>query len=200
MNFTVPTAWLEAAVRLEIALKTSVFLAGGSLRDRVLDRPIKDLDFFCVTPWGMTEWQVLKLLRAAFPNSAVMRPEGPESSGDGQGDVFAVFDIDGVPYGCPSIQLICLGQEYAPLTMDKVLDRFDFGICRIGAESLGGLTVRPEFTHDAKNKAFTLVHQSREMGVHLARYTRLTQEKYRGWEMVIRPDSLKPAPDTSFEF
>ena len=183
MNFTVPTTWLAATVRLEQALHTSVFLAGGSLRDHALERPIKDLDFFCVLPRHMTESDTLKRLRAAFPNSTVVRPEGPEnSSGDGQSDVLSVFDIDGISYRCPPIQLICLDQELAPLTMDKVLDRFDFGICRIGVDALGGLSVRPEFLHDAKNKTFTLVHQTRELGVHEARYHRLTQGKYRSWE------------------
>ncbi|QSI31466.1 hypothetical protein GNX71_18530 [Variovorax sp. RKNM96] len=147
-------------------------LAGGYLRDRMNDKPVKDLDFFA--PYGLT----CEALRAAFPGAC---PETYAAflaySSSEVRDVFDIGMVDGHP-----AQVIVLEEGMDPL--DRV-SRMDFGFCQV-ATGVGVYLTTTAFEVDQLNQTATLVHceDEREFTRSMKRWDRL-KLKYPERTLVI---------------
>lgn len=149
-------------------------VAGGCLRDAIMNRPINDIDVFVPQDQAGraamaiydTHPKHVKTLHEAYMtfNSDVQRVSYYEGEG-----VLPV-NIIGV-YQC---------------TPERQLERFDFGICRVAFDGMR-LWKDLAFDRDQRDETFTLlVDQTEEQRKYsLKRFERL-QGKYNGWRFVDR--------------
>jgi hypothetical protein len=149
-------------------------LAGGYLRDLLLGRQPKDIDFFIQ---GRVDRAALHQAFPQFkpePFSEWLAYKGREVAG--------VYDLGQQAGGLP-MQLIELAEGYDPV---ERVTAHDFGICQIWTEDGVSIKTTPEFDLDAVNQTFTLTtcENPDEFDRSLKRYDRLRQ-KYPEFNLVI---------------
>jgi hypothetical protein len=152
-------------------------IAGGCLRDTLLQRPTKDIDLFAFNVFDEVDRD--------------FRANGFEIQHFRRGPLRSNPEITQLAeYKSPGGTIINLIGLSRPMTMKENLERFDFGICRIGFD--GDIFPHPDFERDRKDKRFVLRRcDSREQFERSMMRVNRFSTKYPGWELVIPSEFLK---------
>ena len=183
-----PALWQEIYDTLRDA-EPELVLAGGALRDWDNGRPAKDLDFFWRNADEKVVWKIAQ--RARDLGYIVPAPDTDEGRLLGRNDEGRSMDEGQVqntwifhhpdPVMLP-VNLIHMNAGFA--TPQKIIGRFDFGICQIGAKGIQ-IWRSEAYLYDQERRTFTLTDErtglKRERSIE--RYQRLL-EKYPGWRMI----------------
>ena len=172
----VPQFWADAltSIRAVHPMLESAVIAGGALRDLDNGREIRDIDIF-VRGEGEKDLFACRerLLEAGF-EVGYYDPDKLYPVGENN-EVVGYFDVHVEAVEQP-FQLIVVKWDTA-----KIVDRFDFGICKIAFDGRD-LVVHPDYTEDKAAQQFRICRErdrsQLEASVH--RYARLAQ-KYPGW-------------------
>jgi len=170
-----PADWQAFLMRLQSQFPEAV-IAGGALRDLILQRDIRDIDIFVQSRGKMTE-PMINMALGTFVQP--MNPEWVKDYEEHLPELFAVYELGGYDEESRPFQIIALNMEVTP---KSVIDRIDFGICRVAHDGEVFIITR-EFTKDAEQQTFTLVHTNNRQSSQ-KRFYRLTEEKYLGYGAV----------------
>lgn len=144
----------EALAKLQ-AVGVKGLIAGGAVRDHLLNRPVKDIDVF--VPYSE---DIEQKLQAAFGVLHVNPLISAEYAGAG-GEVEHVYEvaISSDPFepdgGRPPLQVIVLAPGLDPVDRAR---HHDFGICQCWYLGKGQFGETLAFTNDVMNQRFTLSH------------------------------------------
>jgi hypothetical protein len=181
-----PQLWLQALHTLQMNFPEAC-IAGGALRDLLCNKPVKDVDVF-ITGAGRTEDEVREFLVAAFGEPVrVVIGEAFADYSDALKDV--AFTLEALLPDSTPLQIIALNE---PVTLESVVERIDFGICRVGTNGSDDL-ITEDFAYDLHHRQFTLRCNFNEprLARSKARHERL-QEKFPGWPLVIPEQPTSP--------
>ncbi len=155
-------------------------IAGGDLRDCLLGRAPKNVDIF--VPHGAFKAINRDFINNGFDITRVIHPDRFRSNPE----ICAATD-----YKSADGTIINLTGLSRPMTVTDNLERFDFGICRVGFDG-SKLVQHANFDRDTKAEEFVLRRcDNREQFFRsLSRAVRLSV-KYPGWRLVIPPKFLK---------
>ncbi len=181
---------IVADMRLQVP-ERQLFLAGGAVRDTIMGKSVKDLDVF-IHAHTLEDFQVsCKRLDREYGTSKTER------------DVIAEYrtwhhEIVGVrDYVINGLDVQVIGFDVPNFSLQAILDKIDYGICRVGLDELGGIYTTPEFREDRRNSIFTL-HYVGQSGLapSIRRFARLSA-KYPTWGVAV-VDGFK-LPDDTFD-
>lgn len=161
-------------VLASLNLMKPAVLAGGYLRDTLMGRPVKDVDFFIEGPLEVLDLQVRFPAAKLEPFSEWLAYRGRE--------VRSVWNLGTTQDGLP-MQLI----ELLPgLSVTERAEAHDFGLCQIWTNDGVHIHTTEAFSLDATNKTFTLktCEDASELERSLRRYQRLRQ-KYPEFTLVV---------------
>jgi hypothetical protein len=166
----------------------SAHIAGGAVRDTILERPIRDIDIFVADE---AREAAAKLLRSKF--GYVKVGEWQQYEHFSEPCITRVAKFERADSAIP-LSVIGLDEDKFPggITIPSNITRFDFGICMAAYD--GREQVRhPLFELDANNSAFTLHRADNEeqFAYSMVRYQRLTKERYAGWGLAV-PVKFEP--------
>jgi hypothetical protein len=153
-------------------------IAGGAVRDFILQKPIHDIDVF------MSDEHVEKaaaLLRSAF--SYVKVREWKQYLGFSDPAMTRVAKFEKADETVPICIIGLLPRFTAP--RDNIA-RFDFGICMVAFD--GKQTIwSAEFHQDEKAQTFTLcgADNQAQFNYSFSRFEKITASRYRDWSLVI---------------
>lgn len=176
-NDKLPESWLQFLAKVQTQFPEAV-IAGGALRDVQLGKHVKDVDIF-VQSRGQKTRAMLEL--AVDREARPMNPEWVKKYEEQFTELFAVYENLGHDFNGAAFQVIALNMD---VTLDTVVDRIDFGICRIAHNGQNYL-ITEEFMLDARNETFTLINAGNRDG-SINRFYRLTADygKYEGWRPI----------------
>jgi Poly A polymerase head domain len=163
------------------AIKTidpDTHIAGGGVRDSLLERPIRDIDLFLGA--DCTD-EAAALLRSQFGYVKVGEWKSYEMFSDP-----AVVRVAKFEKADETIPLCLIGLKRRSRGMKANLARFDFGICMAawdGAE----VYVAPEYKTDIERKTFTLCRADNwaQFSYSMSRFDKMTADRYAGWKLVV---------------
>jgi hypothetical protein len=169
---------------LQRAIPGSVHIAGGAVRDTILDRPIKDVDIFLHHSAGDA---AAALLRTEFGYVKVGEWEKYEDFSDPM--VVRVAKFEKADETIP-VCLIGLAENLDPY---KNIGRFDFSVCMAAWQ--GGSTAmitNNHFKRDIESKTFTLRRADNlaQFSYSMVRFEKLTADRYQGWKLSV-PDQFE---------
>jgi hypothetical protein len=152
-------------------------IAGGAVRDSLLDRPIKDIDLFLND--AATD-ATATLMRSQFSFVKVGEWKSYERFSDPAVARLAKFEK-----ADETIPVCLIGLNMAQAMQDNVR-RFDFGICMAGWDGEGVYTA-PEYQRDMEAKTFTLCRADNQAQYNysISRFRKLTADRYAGWELAV---------------
>ena len=168
---------------LQRAVPSSVHIAGGAVRDTILDRPIRDVDIFLS---NTDADPAAALLRAKF--GYVKVGEWKQYMGFSDPMMVRVAKFEKADETIP-ICLIGLKEDLSP---SDNIERFDFGVC-MAAWSGGEFILRDDhFKRDIESKTFTLCRADNlaQFSYSMVRFEKLTADRYKGWKLAV-PDQFK---------
>ncbi|WP_375292273.1 hypothetical protein [Sphingomonas melonis] len=170
----IPPAWTELLHRIQAVCPTAV-LAGGALRDLNNGREVKDLDIFISCRAEQLADRAMQDLGEAGFAIAWEKGDTTCYPEDQNLEVVAIMDLLG--FDLP-VQLIFTNWD-----TDRILDRFDYGICRIAFDG-EKVTTQACYHEDKRDRVFRLRRDrptpvSMRGSVH--RYARLVAGKYPDW-------------------
>ena len=117
-------------------------IAGGAARDEYLNKPVRDYDFYIPSTAYRDVCNILKGIDASVP----------ENSYPGE----VISEVLNISYEGIPCQLIFSDLENADDFPQRVLNTFDYGICKIYYEGSSILVDSEEFNKDAKSETMTL--------------------------------------------
>jgi hypothetical protein len=163
---------------LQRAIPGSVHIAGGAVRDTILDRPIRDIDIFL---HNSAADPAAALLRAEF--GYVKVGEWRQYEGFSDPMVVRVAKFEKADETIP-ICLIGLAEALSP--RDNIA-RFDFGICMAAWDGGVPIISNTHFKRDIESKTFTLHRADNlaQFSYSMVRFEKLTADRYQGWELAI---------------
>jgi Poly A polymerase head domain len=164
---------------LQRAIPGSVHIAGGAVRDTILERPIKDIDIFLADAGGDA---AAALLRSKF--GYVKVGEWKQYLDFSDPMVTRVAKFEKADETIP-ICLIGLKEDLTPA--DNIV-RFDFGVCMAAwAGGDGPMFTADDFERDSESKTFTLCRADNyaQFAYSMVRYEKLTADRYSGWELSV---------------
>lgn len=151
-------------------------IAGGAVRDTLLDRPIKDIDLFLDNQHIV---EAAKLLRTKFGYVKV-----GEWTSYGEFSDPAVIQLAKFEKADETIPVCLIGLDKA-YTLAGNVSRFDFGICMAAFD---GEQVHQSgrFNAEVSEKTFTLYRADNQaqFNYSLKRFETISA-RYTGWELVI---------------
>jgi hypothetical protein len=164
---------------LQRAISGRVHIAGGAVRDTLLDRPIRDVDVFLPHTVGD---QAAALLRTKF--GYVKVGEWKQYLDFSDPMVARVAKFENADETIP-ICLIGLTEDLSPY--DNIA-RFDFGACMAAWD--GGSTsmiTSNDFKRDIESKTVTLCRADNlaQFSYSMVRFKKLTADRYKGWELAV---------------
>jgi hypothetical protein len=181
----------KCALRLIQETFPEAVIAGGCLRDGDHGVKVKDVDIFIREFPLWSDREMLERLgqKLGLKGSTTIKYESIEYIFGMDSDVQRVFDFD-------LFQVIALKKME---TLEDVVGRIDFGLCRIGTNG-DRAYISPDYVVDKAGKQFTLLRceSNRQYNRSMARYDRL-KEKYPEHRLVI-PESFKVHADFDFLF
>jgi hypothetical protein len=169
---------------LQRTLACKPHIAGGAVRDTILERPIRDIDIFLYDDERATN-QAAALLRSDF--GYVKVGEWKSYAGFSDPMVERVAKFEKADESIP-ICLIGLKKNLAP---DDNVRRFDFGICMASWDGGEFVTAGP-FKRDVEQQTFTLCRADNDaqFAYSMVRFSKLTADRYQGWSLSV-PDQFK---------
>jgi len=169
---------------LQRALPGHPHIAGGAVRDTILERPIRDVDVFIHDDAGDA---AAALLRIDFGYVKVGEWRQYEHFSDPM--VVRVAKLEKAEKTIP-ICLIGLAQD---LDWKDNIARFDFGVC-MAAWSGGSdsMITANRFKRDIESQTFTLCRADNlaQFSYSMIRYKKLTADRYQGWKLSV-PDQFE---------
>jgi len=144
-----------------------------------LGRPVKDWDIFVPADiWAPT----IRERVGVSPRQAFYGAEYFDWSRDVVGS--AEFEVDG-----EIINVVTLAQH---ITLEENLERFDWGMCRVGLNENGYVTYGSGYLPDTRQTAFILrrCENAYQFKRSMERYERLSK-KYHGWTLLIPGEFTK---------
>jgi hypothetical protein len=164
---------------LQRAVPSSVHIAGGAVRDTILNRPIRDVDIFLS---NTDADPAAALLRAKF--NYVKVGEWKQYHGFSDPMLVRVAKFEKADETIP-ICLIGLAENLSPY--DNI-SRFDFGPCMAAWQ--GDTTVmitNGNFKRDVESQTFTLYRADNlaQYSYSIVRYEKLTADRYSGWGLSV---------------
>lgn len=157
MNLELPPRWKAALEIIQLDFPDAV-IAGGALRDLILGREPKDIDVFAEhRPFTPSQ----HLYTAADIKDWAQNYLGPArcvindawaAYNDALDGVVCAVEIDAALTRPLPIQLITMNR---PVTFENVVDRIDFGLCRVSHDG-EQLFTHPHFHQDRAREVFTL--------------------------------------------
>lgn len=191
-----PKVWLSVLSALQDHGMAEAAIAGGAIRDHLLNRPVKDVDIFA--EHRGTE-RNLELLREAMGDAwAVKRVAGelefiyartmPEVA-----EVYDFWKRSGSDDDIFTIQqdwkyqVVFLNPPHVGI--ENVLDRFDIGLCKVGITlEHKPIAFTMDFMWDFSNQRITIVKPLEGSAMEAARdHATRIQTKYAGWPIFERP-------------
>jgi Poly A polymerase head domain len=166
-------------------------IAGGAVRDTLLEREIHDVDIFAAD--GAVD-EIAKLLRSDF--SYVKVGDWVQYLGFSDPAMTRVAKFEKADEAIP-VCIIGLRPQYTD--PEANIGRFDFGICMAAFD--GENIIRADgFRDDAENKVFTLLRADNEyqFAYSMSRYNKITADRYHGWDLRIPSDFKAYAMDHTF--
>ena len=160
------------------AIAPQAHVAGGAVRDTLLDKPIRDIDVF-VDDVAVDE--VATMLRSNF--GYVKTGEWVEYLGFSDPAMTRVAKFEKAEETIP-LCIIGLKSRYA--SPEANISRFDFGVCMAAFD--GESTLRAaEFDDDVNDKAFTLLRADnfQQFAYSMSRYKKITSDRYQGWTLSV---------------
>ncbi|MGX1320499.1 hypothetical protein AB7M17_003952 [Bradyrhizobium sp. USDA 377] len=161
-------------------------IAGGAVRDTLLERPIRDVDLFLDA--DCTD-EAAALMRSQYGFVKVGEWKQYAMFSDPAVERVAKFEKadEEIP-----VCLIGLKRPYddydrrRPLGMQDNLARFDFGICMAGWDGNEVYTA-PEYRRDLEAKTFTLCRadDQPQFNYSMARFLKMTADRYAGWRLIV---------------
>jgi hypothetical protein len=157
-------------------------LAGGAVRDTLLGRPVKDWDIF--VPTNIRTDKVHEIV-GRTPESNVY---GPQYFGWST-DIIGTAEYR-VPRYDPDTSDAYLDLNVIHLTrkqtLEENLERFDWGLCRVGLNENGYVVEGYGYDLDVMTKSFVLraCENADQFGYAMTRYHRL-RKKYNDWALFI---------------
>lgn len=156
----------------------SAHIAGGAVRDTILEKPLRDVDIF------MDDEHVeeaAKFLRSRL--GFVKVGEWRQYLGFSDPAMTRVAKFEKAEETIP-LCIIGLKSRYA--TPEANVARFDFGICMCAFDGENILQA-DEFYVDRDNKTFTLCRADNEyqFAYSMSRYEKITAGRYAGWDITI---------------
>ena len=154
-------------------------IAGGSVRDTILQKPIHDIDIF-VSDEHVDAAAVC--LRADHGYVKVGEWTQYESFSDPAMTRVAKFERadETIP-----ICIIGLMSKYADASANMA--RFDFGVCMAAYYGGEKMIQTYEFELDVRNKTFTLCRADNapQFAYSMSRFRKITANRYAGWKLAI---------------
>jgi hypothetical protein len=177
---------------LQRAIPGSVHIAGGAVRDTILDRPIRDIDIFLPHTAGDP---AAALLRTKF--GYVKVGEWAQYAHFSDPMVVRVAKFEKADESIP-ICLIGLAEGLNPY--DNIA-RFDFGVCM--AAWAGGSTsmiTNGSFKRDVESKTFTLCRADNlaQFSYSMVRFEKLTANRYTDWKLEVPSQFEELAKEHTF--
>ena len=159
------------------ALDATAHIAGGAVRDTLLERPIRDVDVFLSE--GATN-AAAGLLRSQFGFVKVGEWESYEVFSDPAVSRVAKFEK-----ADETIPVCLIGLKH-PRTMQENLARFDFGVCMAGWDGEEVYTAE-EYKTDIERQTFTLCRADNQtqFNYSMSRFEKMTADRYAGWQLVV---------------
>jgi Poly A polymerase head domain len=160
------------------AIEPLAHIAGGAVRDTILNRPIKDIDVFLDYRHIDT---AAEMLHSKFGYAGETR-EWTKYQDFSDPVVVHVTNFEKTGETIP-LSLIGLDE---PKPMQMNADRFDFGICMAAWDGEKVYTANA-FDTDVANKTFTLLRADDEMqfAYSMSRFKKLTTDRYRGYILSV---------------
>ena len=164
---------------LQRALPGRPHIAGGAVRDTILERPIRDVDIFLHEPAAD---EAAALLRSEF--GYVKVGEWKRYAGFSDPLVERVAKFEKADETIP----VCLIGLKEDLTPEDNVERFDFGVCM--AYWQGGsrsIQTTDQFKKDVEQQTFTLYRadDQPQFAYSMVRYKKLTADRYKGWSLSV---------------
>lgn len=166
-------------------------IAGGAVRDTILQKQIHDIDVF------MSDEHVEEaaaLLRSQC--SYVKVGEWKQYAGFSDPAMTRVAKFERADQTTP-VCIIGLQPGYA--NPGDNLARFDFGICMAAFDGKG-ITRTPEFERDAEEQTFTL-HRADDywqFAYSMSRFEKITAGRYKGWALNVPREFEELAKEHTF--
>ena len=163
---------------LQRAVPSSVHIAGGAVRDSILDRPIRDVDIFLS---NTDADPAAVLLRAKF--GYVKVGEWKQYMGFSDPMVERVAKFEKADETIP----ICLIGLKESLSLHDNISRFDFGPCMAAWQGGTTMITNGYFKRDVESKTFTLYRADDlpQFTYSMARFKKLTADRYVGWQLAV---------------
>jgi hypothetical protein len=156
-------------------------IAGGAVRDSLLERPIKDIDLFLDDAHSDA---AAALLRSQF--GFVRVGEWKQYQDFSDPAIARLAKFEKADESTP-ICLIGLSAEVAGI--EDNLSRFDFGIC-MGAWTGEQVITMPQYRRDLEAQTFTLCRADNywQFAYSMSRFKKITADRYAGWKLVVRKE------------
>jgi hypothetical protein len=176
---------------LQQAIPSSVHIAGGAVRDTILDRPIRDIDIFLHHSDGDP---AAALVRTKFGYVKVGEWVQYLSFSDPM--VVRVAKFEKADETIP-LCLIGLAEKLSP--RDNIA-RFDFGAC-MAAWDGGSMITDGCFRRDIERQTFTLCRADdfAQFSYSMVRFEKLTADRYKDWGLVVPSQFEALAKEHTFQ-
>jgi hypothetical protein len=177
---------------LQRATHGPVHIAGGAVRDTILERPIRDIDIFLHHTAGET---AAALLRTEFGYVKVGEWVQYEHFSDPM--LVRVAKFEKADETIP-ICLIGLAENLSP---DDNIARFDFGVCMAAWDGcVGPMITDDDFKRDIESKTFTLYRADNlaQFSYSMVRFKKLTADRYKDWELSVPSQFEELAKEYTF--
>lgn len=196
-----PQRWLTVLASLHEGGFGEAVIAGGALRDTLCGKDVKDVDIFIEAKLGRDREPLTQLMleQALGVKCPLQEVDDEYAEHFREGELYGVFNVTEKFYGSPDysdigelsdppIQIIALNM---PVTLESVVERFDFGICKVSTDGTVDF-IHHDFAHDVDNRVFTLRATNRtpeQIERSKKRFERLS-EKYQNYTLVLDPNAL----------
>jgi hypothetical protein len=158
-------------------------IAGGAVRDTLLERPIRDIDLFLSETF--TD-DAAKVMRAKFGFVKVGEWESYGMFSDPA--VVRVARFEKADERIPVCLIGLHPERRETRTMAENLARFDFGVCMCGWDGNEVYTA-PKYKRDIEQKTFTLCRADNQpqFNYSMSRFEKMTADRYSGWRLEVPP-------------
>lgn len=133
--------------------EVTAVICGGYARDAICDKPIRDVDLYV----SEHDWMKASgLLRGDCidPRERAVPQDSPEYMHQSIRDQLE-FSIEEGSFGLPTNTVNLIGIKHMEVTVDNVIERYNFGLCKAGIGP-HGLVSYDDFYNDYKDKQITL--------------------------------------------